>query len=81
MASRRLAHELATRAPRTRAGPASQHAHDATSPRSRRGSVAAARAMHDDGWWWHQPSLDHAGIKRQVLFEMLAARLLGPAQG
>ena len=43
--------------------------------------VAAARAMHDDGWWWHQPSLTHAGIKRQVLFEMLAARLLGPAQG
>ena len=42
--------------------------------------LAAARAMHDDGWWWHQPSLTHAGIKRQVLFEMLAARLQGPAR-
>jgi glutamate-1-semialdehyde 2,1-aminomutase len=41
--------------------------------------LAAARAMQDDGWWWHQPSQTHAGIKRQVLFEMLAARLLGPA--
>ena len=41
--------------------------------------LAAARAMQDDGWWWHQPSLTHAGIRRQVIFEMLAARLLGPA--
>jgi glutamate-1-semialdehyde 2,1-aminomutase len=41
--------------------------------------VAAARAMHDDGWWWHQPSLTNAGIRRQVLFEMLAARLFDHA--
>lgn len=41
--------------------------------------VEAARAMHDDGWWWHQPSLTNAGIRRQVLFEMLAARLFGHA--
>ena len=41
--------------------------------------VDAARAMHDDGWWWHQPSLTNAGIRRQVLFEMVTARLFGHA--
>jgi glutamate-1-semialdehyde 2,1-aminomutase len=41
--------------------------------------LEAARAMHDDGWWWHQPSLTNAGIRRQVLFEMLTARLFDHA--
>jgi glutamate-1-semialdehyde 2,1-aminomutase len=41
--------------------------------------LEAAQAMHDDGWWWHQPSLTNAGIPRQVLFEMLAARLFDHA--
>jgi glutamate-1-semialdehyde 2,1-aminomutase len=38
--------------------------------------VAAARAMRDDGWWWHAPDLTNAAIKRQVLREMLSARWL-----
>jgi glutamate-1-semialdehyde 2,1-aminomutase len=36
--------------------------------------VAAARAMHADGWWWHLPGASNARIKRQILLEMLAAR-------
>jgi hypothetical protein len=35
--------------------------------------------MQDDGWWWHQPSLTNAGIRRQVLFEIVTARLFGHA--
>jgi glutamate-1-semialdehyde 2,1-aminomutase len=37
--------------------------------------VAAARAMQADGWWWRDPSLTDKAIKRQILREMIAARL------
>lgn len=37
--------------------------------------VRAARAMHQDGWWWASPTLTNATISRQVAREMLAARL------
>jgi glutamate-1-semialdehyde 2,1-aminomutase len=39
--------------------------------------VAAAKAMHDDGWWWADPTLTNKSIKRTVLKEMMARRLLG----
>ncbi len=32
--------------------------------------VAAARAMHADGWWWHRPELTDKGIRRGLLREM-----------
>ena len=35
--------------------------------------VAAARAMHTDGWWWRNAALTNKAIKRQVLRELLAA--------
>jgi glutamate-1-semialdehyde 2,1-aminomutase len=34
--------------------------------------VAAARAMHDDGWWYADPALTNKAIKRRVLREMFA---------
>jgi glutamate-1-semialdehyde 2,1-aminomutase len=37
--------------------------------------VAAATKMRDDGWWWHNPSLTNQAIKRQVLGELVVARL------
>ncbi|MDN5869639.1 MAG: aminotransferase class III-fold pyridoxal phosphate-dependent enzyme [Nitrococcus sp.] len=37
--------------------------------------VGAAQAMQADGWWWQSPGLTNRTIKRQVLGEMLAARL------
>lgn len=37
--------------------------------------VAAGQAMQADGWWWQGPGLTNRTIKRQVLREMLAARL------
>jgi glutamate-1-semialdehyde 2,1-aminomutase len=37
--------------------------------------VAAARAMRADGWWWHPPDLTSADVRRQVLREMVAARI------
>jgi glutamate-1-semialdehyde 2,1-aminomutase len=37
--------------------------------------VAAAKAMHDDGWWWSTPTLTNRSIKRTILREMLAHRL------
>ena len=37
--------------------------------------VAAASAMRDDGWWWHTPALTDKAIRRQILRELLAARL------
>src|SRR5262250_1506189 len=45
--------------------------------------VAAARAMNDDGWWV-AASVSNAAIGRQILGEMIAARmhrLLGRAHG
>ena len=36
--------------------------------------VAAARQMHDDGWWWHDASVSDRGIRRSLLREMLRQR-------
>jgi len=36
--------------------------------------VAAARAMHEDGWWWAGPELTNKSIRRGLLKEMLQAR-------
>jgi glutamate-1-semialdehyde 2,1-aminomutase len=33
--------------------------------------------MANDGWWWHDESLTNKAIKRRILKEMLAFRLLG----
>jgi len=38
--------------------------------------VAAAKKMHDDGWWWSSPTQTNRSIKRTILREMLAHRLL-----
>ena len=38
--------------------------------------VAAATAMQRDGWWWRSPTLTNKSIKRAVLKEMIARRLL-----
>ena len=40
--------------------------------------VAAARSMRDDGWWWQSPQLTDRAIARQILREMIAARLAWP---
>jgi glutamate-1-semialdehyde 2,1-aminomutase len=37
--------------------------------------LSAARRMRADGWWWRSPAMSHRSIKRQVLRELLAARL------
>ena len=37
--------------------------------------VAAALQMQRDGWWWTAPHLTNKWIKRQMLKDMLAARL------
>jgi glutamate-1-semialdehyde 2,1-aminomutase len=37
--------------------------------------VAAARAMQQDGWWWHDPAATNTSIKRRILREMIAHRL------
>ena len=34
-----------------------------------------ARAMLEDGWWWRAPQLTNATIRRQILREMLTARV------
>lgn len=36
--------------------------------------VAAARAMHADGWWWHAPGASNQAIRRGVLRELLRRR-------
>jgi glutamate-1-semialdehyde 2,1-aminomutase len=36
--------------------------------------VAAAKAMHADGWWWSDAALSNKTIKRQILREIIAAR-------
>jgi glutamate-1-semialdehyde 2,1-aminomutase len=33
--------------------------------------VAAAQAMHDDGWWWRNATLTDKSIKRQILREII----------
>jgi glutamate-1-semialdehyde 2,1-aminomutase len=38
--------------------------------------LAAAKRMHEDGWWWSSPALTNRSIKRTILREMLAHRLL-----
>jgi glutamate-1-semialdehyde 2,1-aminomutase len=37
--------------------------------------VAAAKAMHQDGWWWCSPTATNKSIRRSLLREMLAHRL------
>jgi glutamate-1-semialdehyde 2,1-aminomutase len=37
--------------------------------------LAAARRMQADGWWWHTPEMTSRSLKRQVLRELVAARL------
>ena len=37
--------------------------------------VDAALEMQSHGWWWHSPELTNRAIKRQMLGEMLHARL------
>jgi glutamate-1-semialdehyde 2,1-aminomutase len=37
--------------------------------------VAAARAMHEDGWWWADPATTNAAIRRAILREIIAHRL------
>jgi glutamate-1-semialdehyde 2,1-aminomutase len=37
--------------------------------------VAAATAMHRDGWWWKAPGVTDKAIRRGILREMLAHRL------
>ena len=36
--------------------------------------VAAARAMHGDGFWWSDAALTNKSIKRRILHEMVRAR-------
>ena len=36
--------------------------------------MAAARAMHRDGWWWHDAALSNKAIRRRILREMLTRR-------
>ena len=36
--------------------------------------VAAARAMQQDGWWWHAPAATNTSIKHRILKEMIAHR-------
>jgi glutamate-1-semialdehyde 2,1-aminomutase len=37
--------------------------------------VQAARQMNADGWWWQSPQLTSRKIQRQLLLEMLQARM------
>jgi glutamate-1-semialdehyde 2,1-aminomutase len=38
--------------------------------------VTAARAMENDGWWWSAPQATNKAIRRRILRELLAHRLL-----
>jgi glutamate-1-semialdehyde 2,1-aminomutase len=38
--------------------------------------VAAAKAMREDGWWWHDPAATNKSIKRRILREIIAHRFL-----
>jgi glutamate-1-semialdehyde 2,1-aminomutase len=42
--------------------------------------VAAAKAMKDDGWWWHNPALTNKAIRRTILKEMIRQRLFGSSK-
>jgi glutamate-1-semialdehyde 2,1-aminomutase len=39
--------------------------------------IAAGRAMQEDGWWWAAPDVTDKSIRRGILREMIAHRLLG----
>jgi glutamate-1-semialdehyde 2,1-aminomutase len=39
--------------------------------------VAAAKAMHADGWWWSDPATTNKSIRRGILREILTHRFLG----
>jgi glutamate-1-semialdehyde 2,1-aminomutase len=39
--------------------------------------VAAAKAMQQDGWWWHNLALTNKTIRRTILKEMIRRRLFG----
>lgn len=39
--------------------------------------ISAARGMAEDGWWWQSETLTEKSIQRQLLLEMLQARLGG----
>lgn len=41
--------------------------------------VSAARAMHQAGWWWAGRGLTDKAIKRQILKEIVRARLFPPS--
>ncbi len=36
--------------------------------------VTAARAMHEDGWWWHDGTATDRSIKRRMVREMIGQR-------
>ena len=38
--------------------------------------VAAAEAMRQDGWWWVNPAASNKWIKRSILREIIAHRLM-----
>jgi glutamate-1-semialdehyde 2,1-aminomutase len=40
--------------------------------------IAAAKAMQNDGWWWQAPAITNRAIKRQVMREIVGARLPQP---
>jgi glutamate-1-semialdehyde 2,1-aminomutase len=40
--------------------------------------VAAAKAMKQDGWWWHGPAATNKSIRRRILIELIARRLSLP---
>ena len=37
--------------------------------------LAAAKAMRQDGWWWHDPRTTNKSIRRAILKEVIAHRL------
>jgi glutamate-1-semialdehyde 2,1-aminomutase len=43
--------------------------------------VAAAEAMHRDGWWWSAPGLTNQTIRRRVRSETLRAWRISRASG